>query len=84
MNYKAPEISKLSGDLVLTIPKSLRSLDIADLAMRFDEHWTRIQGGRVNEMLFYEVERIFPSNYSMIVASDDLHYRYVSSISFLS
>ena len=76
-NPKPSNDASLPRDFVLKIPKSLEHLEVVDLAERFDRHWDRIEGGRLNELLFREVEDIFPSNYSMIIERQDLHYRYV-------
>ena len=46
--------------------QAVGSVDISDLAERFFDRWDRIEVGRQNELLAFEVDGIFPTNYSMM------------------
>ena len=59
-------------------PDVIGELDAADLAERFDEALMRIENGRVNEMMHYEVMGKFPTAYSRFSRSLSANYRYVS------
>ena len=65
-------------DELQEIPKAIKNLDVTDLSRRFSRLFTRVEAGRKNEMMFYEMRGIFPSNFSQLIGTKEVHYRYVS------
>ena len=59
------------------VSKVIGTLDINDANERFQKRMDRIVHGRANEMLYYEINHIFPSLYAELVHQTGLTYRYV-------
>ena len=52
------------------------SLDIMDLAKRFQDRWARIEFGRQNEILAYIVSGTAPTSYATMYFNLDFSQRY--------
>lgn len=62
-----------------SIGETIGSLETIDLAQRFSENSIRLEQGRVNEMVFYEVHSQFSTSYTKMMALGEYFlYRYVS------
>ena len=59
------------------LPRTFRMMDPADLRQEIEDTFQRIEIGRMNEMLFAEMEGYFPSNYSSMIETIAPFYRYV-------
>ena len=58
---------------------TIGSLDHNDLEERFSKNFARLEHGRVNEMVFFEVNSKFPPSYSAMMATGEYFLnRYVS------
>ena len=58
---------------------TLWSIDTIDLGEMFRQRSVRLEHGRVNEILFYEVYSEYPTSYTKMLTSEDYFlHRYVS------
>ena len=62
------------------VPEVIKGLETMDLDSRFKEKIIRIEHGRVNEIMLYEMYEKFPTSYSeMMMKGDYFLNRYVSN-----
>ena len=62
----------------MDIAKAIGGLDMSELDEKIHNNSLRIENGRINEMVFREVEGHFPTSYSALIGRAGVFYRYVS------
>lgn len=78
-NYEMSAMQNFLRSNMKSMGEIIGSLDAPDLGQRFSENFIRLEQGRVNEMIFYEVNSMFPTSYTkMMVLGEYFLCRYVS------
>ena len=61
------------------IASTFGSFEVSELTERFTERWDRIEVGRQNELLAFEVTKQFPTNYSTMYHDHGLTQHYIGA-----